>query len=84
MKAVLAKVTADEADAGIVYRTDAVAAGDEVTAIDIEGADEQPNVYPIATLEQSENADLAAEFVDLVLSDEGQQVLADAGFGPPA
>lgn len=84
VKAVLAKVTADEADAGIVYRTDAVAVGDEVTAIDIEGADEQPNVYPIATLEQSENAALAAEFMDLVLSDEGREVLADAGFGPPA
>jgi len=84
VKAVLAKVTADEADAGIVYRTDAVAAGDAVTAIDIEGADEQPNVYPIATLDQSEDPDLAQEFMDLVLSEQGRQVLADAGFGPPA
>jgi molybdate transport system substrate-binding protein len=83
VKAVLAKVTADEADAGIVYATDAVAAGDAVEEIDIESADEQRNVYPIATLEQSDNADLAAEFMDLVLSDAGQQVLADAGFGGP-
>ena len=41
------------------------------------------NSYPIATVADSENADLAQEFVDLVLSDEGQQVLGDAGFGRP-
>ena len=34
------------------------------------------NNYPIATVADSENADLAQEFVDLVLGDEGQQVLA--------
>ncbi|MGI8645374.1 MAG: molybdate ABC transporter substrate-binding protein [Nocardioides sp.] len=84
VKAVLAKVTGDEADAGIVYATDAVAAGDAVTVIDIEGADAERTVYPIATLEQSEDEQLAGEFMDLVLSDEGQQVLADAGFGGPA
>lgn len=81
VKAVLAKVTSNEADAGIVYATDAVSAGDAVSAIDIDGAAGQPNVYPIATLEQSPDADLASEFLDLVLSDAGQRVLADAGFG---
>lgn len=81
VKAVLARVTGNEADAGIVYATDAVSAGDAVTAVDIDGAADQRNRYPIATLEQSTDADLAEEFMDLVLSDEGQQVLADAGFG---
>ena len=81
VKAVLAKVTGNEADAGIVYATDAVSAGDAVTSIDIDGAENQQNVYPIATLEQSTDAALAEEFLALVLSDAGQQVLADAGFG---
>ena len=40
-------------------------------------------VYPIAVLAGSRNAGLAREFVDLVTGTEGQQVLADAGFGKP-
>jgi molybdate transport system substrate-binding protein len=83
VKAVLAKVTSGEADAGIVYATDATAAGDDVTTVEIPGAADQITTYPIAPLKQSESADLAQEFVDLVLSDDGQQVLADAGFGQP-
>ena len=83
VKAVLAKVTSGEADAGIVYATDATAAGDDVTTVEIPGAADQITTYPIAPLKQSESAGLAQEFVDLVLSDDGQQVLADAGFGQP-
>jgi molybdate transport system substrate-binding protein len=83
VKAVLAKVTSDEADAGIVYATDAVAAGDAVQVFDIPHADEEITSYPIAPLKQSGDADLAKAFVDLVLSDEGRQVLTDAGFGSP-
>ena len=83
VKAVLAKVTGNEADAGIVYATDAVSAGDAVTAIDIDGAADQQTVYPIATLEQSSDAGLAREFMALVLSDAGRRVLEDAGFGSP-
>ncbi|WP_341924636.1 molybdate ABC transporter substrate-binding protein [Nocardioides psychrotolerans] len=84
VKAVLSKVATDEADAGFVYATDAVAAGDAVTTVEIPGAAEQVTSYPIAPLVQSEESDLAQEFVDLVLSEVGQQVLADAGFGPPS
>lgn len=84
VKAVLAKVTTDEADAGFVYATDAVAAGDEVVTLEIPGAAEQVTSYPIAPLVQSKESDLAQEFVDLVLSETGQQALAAAGFGPPS
>ncbi len=82
VKATLRKVTSGQVDAGLVYVTDAVAAGDDVRQIDVPGADAEPQVYPIALLEQSEEADLAREFVDLVLSADGQRLLADAGFGP--
>jgi molybdate transport system substrate-binding protein len=83
VKSVLAKVTSDEADAGFVYTTDAVAAGDQVDTVEIPHAADEITTYPIAPLTQSENPDLAQQFVDLVLSDQGQQVLRDAGFGKP-
>ena len=83
VKSVLAKVTSDEADAGFVYETDAVAAGDRVRSFPIPHASEEVTTYPIAQLTQSADADLANAFVDLVLGDRGQQVLRHAGFGRP-
>ena len=83
VKSVLAKVTSDEADAGFVYATDAVAAGDRVETFEIPHAADEVTSYPIAPLTQSKDSGLAGEFVDLVLSDEGRQVLSDAGFGKP-
>lgn len=83
VKSVLAKVTSDEADAGFVYATDAVAAGDRVETFEIPHAADEVTSYPIAPLTQSKDSGLAQEFVDLVLSAQGRQVLADAGFGKP-
>ena len=80
---VLAKVTSGEADAGLVYVTDVIAAGDDVEGIEFPESSSAVNKYPIATIADSENADLALEFVDLVLGDEGQQILMDAGFAHP-
>ncbi|GAA5124811.1 molybdate ABC transporter substrate-binding protein [Alloalcanivorax gelatiniphagus] len=79
----LDKVVTGEADAGLVYATDAVAAGDEVEAVAISGAEDHPTSYVAATLEQSDDADLAAEWVAWVTSEEGQAILGDAGFGRP-
>lgn len=83
VKSVLAKVTSDEADAGLVYATDAQAAGDAVTSFEIPRAADEVTSYPIATLQQSKAPDLARQFVDLVTSDAGQRVLTTAGFGKP-
>ena len=83
VKSVLAKVTEGEADAGIVYTTDAVAAGDQVTSVAIPGSSQQLTKYPIVTLQQSDHADLAQKFIDLVTGSSGQQVLQKAGFGKP-
>lgn len=80
VKAVLAKVTANEADAGLVYRTDVKAAGKAVQGIDVPGADKQPNTYWIAVTKQDV---LASDWVDLVTGETGQQLLQDAGFGAP-
>lgn len=83
VKAVLSKVSAGEADAGLVYATDAVAGGDSVTKVDIPTSNQNLNRYPVAALKDSRKSRLARQFVDLVLSPRGQKVLADAGFGKP-
>jgi molybdate transport system substrate-binding protein len=77
---VLAKVISGEADAGLVYVTDVIAAGD-VQGIPFPESAEAVNTYPIVALKDAADGDLAQELVDLVLSDTGQQILQDAGFG---
>lgn len=79
---VLGKVVAGEADAGLVYGTDAKGAGDSVTAVDFPEAAEVTNVYPIGLLVSAQNKAAAQAFIELVLSADGQQVFQDAGFGP--
>jgi molybdate transport system substrate-binding protein len=83
VKAVLSKVELGEADAGLVYATDAVDAGDAVRAFEIPGSRQASTSYLVAALKDAGSPDLARAWVDLVLSDRGQRVLADAGFGPP-
>ena len=80
---VLNKVASGEADAGLVYRTDVLSAGDKVVGVPFPESSEAVNVYPIAVLIGAEDAHLSREFVDLVTGPAGRQVLADAGFGKP-
>ena len=72
-----------EVDAGIVYATDAVSAGEDVVTFPIPGADALTTTYPIAVLEQAREPDLAQQFVDPVLSEAGRDVLDAAGFSLP-
>jgi molybdate transport system substrate-binding protein len=80
---VLNKVTTGEADAGIVYVTDAIGAGDKVAAVAFPEAAGAVNTYPIAALKGSKNPELARKFVDLVTGEAGQKVLNAAGFAKP-
>lgn len=83
VRAVLSKVQLGEADAGVVYSTDAANIADELNIIDIP---EEFNVvaeYPIATLSEASNPDAAQAFVEFVLSEDGQAILAEFGFGGP-
>jgi len=84
---VLGKVIAGEADAGLVYVTDVAAAGDDVEGVEFPESADAVNTYPIATVPHeaadATQDDLAREFVDLVLSDDGQQTLAGFGFAAP-
>jgi molybdate transport system substrate-binding protein len=83
VRAALTKVELGEVDAALVYRTDVQAAGDSVEGIEIPEAGQVVNDYPIATLAESANADLAAAFVAYVLSDDAAEPLQAAGFLPP-
>lgn len=85
VKAVVAKVSLGEADAGIVYVTDITAdAAEKIGKIDIPDALNTIAAYPIAPISDSKNADLANAFVTMVLSPDGQAVLAKYGFLPAA
>lgn len=79
---VLGKVTAGEADAGLVYATDAAGAGDAVKVFDVPGAKDDPNTYWIAAVKDAPNAEGAAEFITLITEPDGQAVLSKYGFGP--
>jgi molybdate transport system substrate-binding protein len=83
VKGVVGKVVSGDADAGFVYATDALAAGDDVETIDLPEEAQAVVEYPIAVVAASESAEAAQSFVELVLREDGQQALADAGFGPP-
>ncbi|MDO5068310.1 MAG: molybdate ABC transporter substrate-binding protein [Propionibacteriaceae bacterium] len=78
---VLGKVSSGEADAGLVYATDASSAKDKVTAIQIPGADEDPNTYWIAKLKGAKEPAGADAFIARITG-EGAAVLARYGFGP--
>ncbi|MCW2806306.1 MAG: molybdenum transporter, periplasmic molybdate-binding protein [Marmoricola sp.] len=83
VKSVLTKVVLGEVDAGVVYVTDALAAGSKVKGITIPAAQNASTAYPIAVLTHAKHAGQAQEFVDLVLSSDGAEVLRDAGFQKP-
>lgn len=81
VRAVLTKVTLGEADAGIVYVSDITTAdADLVSQIEIPDTLNVIASYPIAPLADSTNAELAAEFIELVMSSEGQAILSTYGF----
>jgi molybdate transport system substrate-binding protein len=79
----LTQVELGEADAGIVYVTDAMGAGSKVKAIPIPASDNVTNPYFIAAVKDSKQAQLAKDWDTLVSSPTGQSVLQKAGFGAP-
>lgn len=83
VRSLLTKVEAGELDAGIVYRTDVLSAGDAVEGVDIPAEQNVTATYPIAPLVEAENTEGAEAFVTFVLSDEGHEILASYGFEAP-
>lgn len=81
--AVLTKVRAGEADAGLVYKTDAAASAGQVASFTPDGAEQVVNSYPIVALEHAPNATAAKAFVAFITGPEGQKILAKFGFDKP-
>jgi molybdate transport system substrate-binding protein len=81
VKAVLSKITLGEADAGIVYTTDAATVTDgSIGTLNIPDNLNTIATYPIAAINNARSADLARKFIEFVLSPDGQQILAKYGF----
>ncbi|GAA1916688.1 molybdate ABC transporter substrate-binding protein [Streptantibioticus ferralitis] len=83
VRAVLSKVELGEADAGIVYLTDAESAKGKVGTVTIPDAQNAVASYPAATLNGSKNAGAAADFVKWLSSAQAQALLHSAGFQQP-
>ncbi|MEZ5411717.1 MAG: molybdate ABC transporter substrate-binding protein [Acidimicrobiales bacterium] len=83
VKAVVSKVTAGEADAGIVYATDVIAAGDAAEGVDIAADVNVIARYPMVATRESVNPGAATAFIEFVRSEEGQQILGSYGFLQP-
>jgi len=80
---VLGKITSGQADAGLVYVTDAAGAGAKVTSVPFPESSGAVNTYPIALLKASKNSAAAQRFIDLVAGPVGRKVLSAAGFASP-
>ncbi|MEU8047478.1 molybdate ABC transporter substrate-binding protein [Micromonospora echinofusca] len=83
VRGALAKLRLGEVDAALVYRTDALAAAAEVTAVEFAESARAGNDYPIVVLRDAPNPDGARAFVAYVRSERGRAVLAGAGFQAP-
>jgi molybdate transport system substrate-binding protein len=81
VRQVAAKIQLGEADAGIVYLSDAVAV-EGLKTIPIPDESNVLAQYPLSMLKNSPNPELARTFIDYVLSADGQAVLAKWGFSP--
>ena len=72
-----------DAVAGVVYVTDAQAAGDKVDTVEIPTAQNVTTKYPIATIKGSGNAAEAKRFVSYLQTAPAQAILAKYGFKKP-
>jgi molybdate transport system substrate-binding protein len=80
VRQVLAKVVLGEADAGVVYRSDAITARGKVEIVAIPADLNVVAAYPIAALKTARQPDFARRWIDLVKSPEGAGALRAAGF----
>ena len=83
VRGVVSKVVLGEADAGIVYATDVLAAGNDADGVEIPLDINVVASYPIAVPADASNVVAAEAFVDFVISEAGQEILASYGFSAP-
>ncbi|MFG3707034.1 molybdate ABC transporter substrate-binding protein [Micromonospora sp. NPDC047670] len=83
VRGALAKVRLGEVDAALVYRTDALAAAADVTAVEFPESAHAVNDYPIVALRDAPNPAGGRAFVAYVRGERGRAVLTEAGFQAP-
>jgi len=83
VKGVLGKVALGEADAGVVYATDAAVASDDVEVIEIPSDAQPPVEYQAAVVADSDHREAAQDYLERLLGEEGRAALSAAGFGLP-
>jgi molybdate transport system substrate-binding protein len=83
VRALLTKIQEGELDAGIVYETDVLAAKEGVEGIAIPDDENVVARYPIVSLSDSDEPEVASAFVDFVLSPDGLDIMQRYGFGAP-
>lgn len=76
-------VALGEADAALIYLTDAAAEGDAVETVDVPEADTVVNEYPVAVLADAPNPDGAQALLDAITGEPGRTILGEAGFLEP-
>lgn len=80
VRQVLAAIESGNADAGVVYLTDAQISDKVRVAVLASETDHAPIIYPIAVLKSSKNPQVATEFVQFLESDQAQLVFKKYGF----
>jgi molybdate transport system substrate-binding protein len=83
VRGVVTKVTAGEADAGIVYVTDVTAAGADAESVEIPADINVVAEYPIASVKTSAHPEVDQAFIDFLTGPDGQGIMAEYGFGQP-
>jgi molybdate transport system substrate-binding protein len=80
---IVTKVSLGEADAGIVYATDAARAAGSVVEIKLPDAADVVAVYAGVALKGATDPGLAAGLLSWLIGPDGRDVLSGFGFGPP-
>ncbi len=82
VRSVLTKVTTGQADAGVVYQTDALSAANQgVTYLELN--DPEPNQYPAALTAEGAEHEAAVRFYEWLAGDDAARIFREAGFLPP-
>lgn len=81
--AVLTKVAAGEADAGLVYASDVLRSGGDVEGIEIADASDAAGAYVIAPLNNAGSPEAARAFIEYLTTTDAQQLLEDLGYRAP-
>ena len=84
VRGVLAAVESGNADAGVVYATDAKLSDRVTVAAIAEENLHKPIVYPIAVLQSSPNREAAKTYTQFLFGNQAQEIFQQFGFGSPA